>query len=102
MEFRILVEVFSPREQIHTQETYAFDQLHGTDMDTVGLLDGMDGDDVWVAAGSHRPVLALEACPPVQVGRHLLWQHFERPPAPISRSLSYPDLECSMLRLFRK
>ena len=44
-----------------TLETLPLDQLHGQEVETVGLLDRVDRDDVRMPQGGHRAGLALEA-----------------------------------------
>ena len=52
-------------------ERLPLDELHGQEVDAVGLLDGVDGDDPGVVEGGEGLRLALEALEPLRAGGHL-------------------------------
>ena len=55
----------------------SLDQLHGQEVETVGLLDGMDGDDVGVVEGGQGLGLPLEALQPLALRGQLHRQDLE-------------------------
>ncbi len=63
-------------------ETAPRDELHGEEVDAVGLLDRVEVDDVRVVQGGEGPGLALEAVQPLAVRRQLRRQDLERHLAP--------------------
>jgi hypothetical protein len=62
----------------HLIEALALDQLHRQEMDPVGLLHRVDGDDVRLVEGRDRLRLALESLQPLCIRRHLGRQHLDR------------------------
>jgi hypothetical protein len=58
-------------------ERLALHQLHREEVDAVGVLDRVDGDDIGVVQRGNRLGLALEAPEAVGVGRHLQRQDLE-------------------------
>ena len=54
------------------------DELHGEEGCAVCLLHRMDGDDVGVVEGGHRPRLAAETFEPLGIRDHLLGQDLDR------------------------
>jgi hypothetical protein len=63
-------------------ERLPLDELHGQEVDALGLLDGVHGDDAGVVEGGERLRLALEALEPLRARGHLGRQHLEGHVAP--------------------
>ena len=61
----------SPPSGMSAVERLALDELHGQEVDAVGFLDGVDGDDAGVVEGGERLRLAPEALEPLRARGHL-------------------------------
>jgi hypothetical protein len=59
-------------------ERLALDELHRQEVDAVGLLDRVDGDDALVVEGGEGLRLSPEAFQPLGARGHLRRQHLER------------------------
>jgi hypothetical protein len=59
-------------------EWLPFDQLHGQEVDAVGLLYRVDGDDVRMVELGQGLRLTAKAHQPLRIVRHLGGQHLER------------------------
>jgi hypothetical protein len=78
------------RDQV--REWPAFDQLHGQERYAVGLLDGVDRDDVGMIERGHGPGLALESVPAIGILVELRWKDLEGDCSPQLRVFGGVDL----------
>ena len=67
-----------PARGKRTVQALPVDQLHGEEVRTALLLDGVDGHDVRVVQRSDRLRLALEAFQPGSIRGHLRWEDLQR------------------------